>query len=304
MPLLKALGVCILRISTVFASVFASVFPWHVRHSFYLGNPLIRNFNFRSFFEEQFLHLHIDLLTHVDPSVDQLNPGEIAQTVSYVSAELYPSAVRVNSGNIEKVISYDDFVSLLTASRDEKDGDTEEAGLWLPPNVYFFSKKKDTMRVGTYHPSSVQTLNYRGDRRSCLLPNIIISNTLVRQGSEWKVRDTRYFCTPTSLQEMVRRDFISGPNSASKIHLLPFTNIYADGRMCYGSALKISSFVLPDLRGLHSFYRIIIDSEFNGDLGISAIRSSSSYRSDYDGWFKHLSRLAKTNGDFPYSELN
>lgn len=221
--------------------------------------------------------------------------------IPFVVAELYPSAVIVQDKTVSKPISYDSFIEILKGARDSNDGARDDVGFWFPPNVYTFSKSKDRIQIGMYYPEHVEPLNYRGTSRPTVLPNIILSITLTRSGTEWKVVDSRYYCTKYQLSEMMRRDFVTGQGNG--IWGLPFTNIYNDCRMCFGNAHKISTFTLPDLRGLHSYYRIIIDSEFNNDLGLYSLSDGSGFKHEYSKWFSHLAALAKANKPFPYDQL-
>lgn len=246
----------------------------------------------------------IPKLTQVElPSLPKPKAPEKEVLVPYLTAELYPSAVIVQTGKQNKVISYDSFLDIVSGSRDSKDG-ASDVGIWFPPNVYTFSKTKDSMKLGMYYPGCVERITFRGDgTRPRVLPNTILSVQLSRSADQWKVTDARYYCTKFSLQEMMRRDFVTGPSASAGIWLFPFTNIYNDGRMCYGSAHKISQFTLPDLRGLHSYYRVIMDSEFNSDLDLYALSESSKFRYEKLAWFDHLANLAAEGKPFPYSEL-
>jgi len=220
--------------------------------------------------------------------------------VDALTVDLLAPCVRIHlTGGLTKLVSYLDFIELLRLNLDIKDG-SKDAGqeLFLPNGTFYLSKDDQTIRICTYHPECIQPVNYRGTVRQSTVPNIIISMVLSRYADGYRVTESRYFATKSPLGA-IPRHFIS---RSSGFSILPFTNVYEDGRLCFGSSIKISSFQLPDLRGLHSFYQVLFDAPFNDDLGLSALKTRFR-RATYNEWYAYLAKQAKDGKGFPYEEL-
>lgn len=221
--------------------------------------------------------------------------------VKSTRVDLLDSAVRVEiSPGLHKLISYTDFLELIKSNLDIKDGTNKQGVLyWLPTGTFYLKKTEAQLHICTYHPESIQPVNYRGTIRPSVVPNIIVSTILSKaSGEEYRLQECRYYATRDPLGA-VPREFISTANGVS---ILPFTNVYEDGRLCYGSGLKISSYKMPDLRGVHSLYQVLFDAPFNDDLGLAALKNRFA-RDEYWKWYDHLADLATKKLPFPYSEL-
>ena len=133
-----------------------------------------------------------------------------------------------------------------------------------------------------------------------VVPNVIISHVLKMQGGVWKVNDTRYLTTNKPLSEIPRQKIAVG----SGVCTLPFTNVYDDGRLCYGNNLRVAEIKPPDFRPLHWYYEMLFTAPFNNDIGVYSLKRESKFKENYAGWFAHLAKLAETGKPFPYAELS
>jgi hypothetical protein len=236
-------------------------------------------------------------------SVEKKESIEELVEVFAIKAELLDSAVRIEySPGLFKLVSYSDFLNIIRTNLDEKDGSKNKSeDYWLPSGTFFFQRYETGIKLCTYYPECVQNVNYRGNIRPTVVPNIIISSTLSKTNGgpkDLSLTDVRYYATKDPLGA-IPRSFIT---LSSNVSLLPFTNVYEDARLCFGESIKISKYKLPDLRGVHSLYQVLFDAPFNNDLGLRALKDKFSRR-DYSSWYDHLAKLAKEKKPFPYHEL-
>jgi hypothetical protein len=173
----------------------------------------------------------------------------------------------------------------------------------LPYGVFYMYASEESIKLSLYYHECVRNINFRGNERRSVVPNIIISQTLTRDKAvraKWRVADTRYYATNKSLLELPRQ-FIS--SSIDGISLLPFTNVYSDARLCYGDNVRVSEITLPDMRPLNWYYEILFTAPFNNDLGIYALKSGK-FKDSPAMWFEHLSTRASDGRSFPYENLS
>jgi hypothetical protein len=227
-------------------------------------------------------------------------PEEPLIHVPSTTVTLLDSAVRIElQPGMYKYVTYPDFISSLKTNLDEKDGsNSKKEEYYLPNGTFYFRKTERDIFLSMYYPECVRDINYLGNIRKSVLPNIVLSVKLLNNGAEWAVVDSRYFSTRDPLGA-IPRAFIERSHG---LPLLPFTNIYEDARMCFGTAIKISKFKLPDLRGVNSYHQVLFDAPFNNDLGLYAL-GDNEYRRDYPKWYEHLAKLAEDNKPFPYEKL-
>jgi hypothetical protein len=240
------------------------------------------------------------------PPVEEVPAKEVpakevpTKKVSAISVNLLSQNVQIEiAKGYYKYISYADFIDLLKRNADE--GDTGESAIqtiYSPTGMFFFEKTKTRIKLCNYYEGGIRNVKYKDHDRPSVFPNVIITHSLVLQGNEYLVEDSRYYATKSSLAE-TSRNFIT---TSFGVSILPFTNIYENGRMCYGNNIKISKFKLPDLRGLHSYYQLLFDAPFNDDLGLTAL--VPKWRDDvFSKWYSHLAKLATENKPFPYEDL-
>jgi hypothetical protein len=219
-----------------------------------------------------------------------------------ITADFLQESIRLHLGNdYFKYVSYEDFLSILAALVGEEASGQVAQPIWFPPGVFFFSRNALTVRISMYYPECVREVMYGTHRRKSIIPNIIISHDLKITGSDrLKSVNTIYLTTNKVLSELPRK-FYNSPNDPG-MSTMPFGNCYTDGRLCFGSNVKIVDFTLPDLRPLHWYYDMLFTTPFNNDLTIHALRSDK-YRGYPDTWYTYLADLAIKGSSFPYKEL-
>jgi len=218
---------------------------------------------------------------------------------------LLDSCVRVEYGaSRSKLISYDDFIeSLSMAATKRKEGAVLE--VFFPDNLFYFSHTASSIKVSCYYPEHIVSLTFSDDGGPVprLLPNAIISFILERRPEKgpnayFLSSDHIYFLATKKSKLELARKFYTAP-IPGEISLLPVSNLYDNGRMCFGQNARIADFQLPDLRPLMSYYYTLVNSPFNRDLGVRAINGAFST----ENWFRELARLAKAGLPFPYQTL-
>lgn len=226
-------------------------------------------------------------------------------TVKGITVDLLDEGVRVNMGKgLYKVISYEDFTNSLKSIISPESPTESKTEFYLPAGVAYISVSKTFLHLSCYYPETTRNVKFSSrngksyDRLS-VIPNIIISHVLEKgtSSNEWVIKEPRYMATPRKLSELPKKYY--GPNSADKICNLPFTNIYSDGRMCFGENVKPKNIKTPDLKGLHWFYEILFISPFNEDLGLPGVTGIPNV----PAWFDLLADRAAKNLGFPYENL-
>ncbi len=204
----------------------------------------------------------------------------------------------VIKGITDKVISYPDFMQALSKAVMHADSVSSGAmvSYSLPNNTFKFSVGRDELEVVTYHPECTRNLIYFNSTLSIRVPNIVISHRLKRADSKskWMVDKVRYFCTdlPSGQLEGFTFDRVT-----RGLYLLPLSNTYAEGNMCYG-ANQMPNGLENNLRALNWYHDYLWASPFNDDLGIRAVEGTTP-----KNWYEGLRACAANNEPFPYSRL-
>ena len=221
-----------------------------------------------------------------------------------ISVDLLSESVRLNLGKgFYKFISYSDFASALLNIIDKDGGSTKGKEYIFPPNIFYLNVAPTNMQLSMYYPECVRELTYRSDTKPRVVPNIVISHSLhIHSDNKWRVSDTRYWSTAKPLSELERTAYLRSSPPAG-FALLPFTNVYDTGSLCYGANVRISEVNLPDLRALHWYYEMLFTSPFNDDLGLKAVKRNSKYKLDNVSWYKFLADLAEKGEKFPYNQI-
>lgn len=221
------------------------------------------------------------------------NSGRVNSQVEVQDIRLYSTHVETIVNNITKAISLADFREILNNLLSIEE--SKIPAFSLPYGCFSLGLRGNSMQLSCYYPSTMRKLIYNtGTKKTydVMFPNTIISHTLQKQDKYWNVTDTKYFCTPKTVNQLPET-FINQTSRSGEIFSLPVSNMYEDGRMCYGNNTMPRNFT-QNLRGLDYFYQILFDSPFNNDLGVRALG-----RSDPGAWFQEWSKLTS----FPYDLL-
>ena len=227
---------------------------------------------------------------------DQLVMGEESYPVLQV--EIFEYCAKININGVPKYIALDKLIEVLEQNSGGGNMDSLPGAL-LPSKTFFFARLAGKIRLSCYYPGEVRPVNYNGIVRDSVVPNIIISHELQTYNDAWTVQSSKYFCTPKPVSAMPDK-FINARDPSLGVFVLPFTNTYNDGRMCYGGNTMPSGFRGNNLRGLDWYFQYLFETPFNGDLGVSALR----VRANPDDWYARLASLAANDQPFPYNELD
>lgn len=210
----------------------------------------------------------------------------------------------VMENGLEKYISYETFQDLVADATRTLAQSKPMAGFNLPSNVFYFANSHQEIRLSCYYQSTVKPLRYYDRNMEVITPNIIISHTLKNERSKgeksWVVSSSRYFCTDKNVGNL-DRTFIDQKNYNKGIHIIPMSNTYEDGRMCYGDNSMPKYMTENNLRSLDWYYQYLWETPFNDDLGIRAGSGGMSVKH----WYEHLAAEAKKDEPkFPYDKLS
>lgn len=219
------------------------------------------------------------------------------------SAIFTPESVVVTGLNVtEKEISHEDFLRFYSKTQSVEV--VEADPVLLPSNCILMDRTKARMRLNCYYPSSKKPLIFQhsdNHKLEIITPNIIISYVLLKGGApgEWilETNQPKYFCTPYTVGRLPK-DFIAAIDRPAGVYLMPFSNTYEGGNMCFGNNTMPRRFVENNLRGLDYYYAYMWETPFNSDLGIKAASVDSVKL-----WYTTLEALAKKNLPFPYRKL-
>ena len=228
-----------------------------------------------------------------------------------IKASLYDTYVELetNPGQ-KKLIDYTSFKTIINNICKSENSVEITKGLLPPSNMIFLSQSSDEMCINCYYPEGIKPLQFdaqggnpekRYTKMDIIVPNIILSVSFKKDTNtgDWLVSGVHYLCTPTPVSKLPN-SFIRTPDRANNIFVLPMSNTYDNGNMCYGSNQMPARFRDGNLRGIDWYYRYLWESPFNSDLGIIAIGSEMSPTN----WYKLLNKIASEKDPvFPYNKL-
>lgn len=200
---------------------------------------------------------------------------------------------------VKRQIPYAGLKELIDRSINVKEVVHEVEGMTLPSNVFFLSQSSKELRFSSYYPGGNRDMLYDDQKLHIVAPNIIISHVLRREGKDWIVNSSCFMCTDLPVSKLPK-SFISGIDASKGIYLLPMSNTYPEGKMCYGGNNMPARFKDNQFRGLDWYFRFLWETPFNSDLGIRAI---GSVMSPYE-WYLLLGKLAGEKKTFPYRDLS
>lgn len=218
----------------------------------------------------------------------------------FMRADIYQDHVSVSLENgMSKDISSRDFARSLVASLGIEDTtDKELLSVALPPNVYYLKIVGEEIKLACYYPGGSRLLKYYTKEIPIIFPNVVISHSLRMKKSEIQMQGTLYFCTDLTFSQLPQK-WPDRVDVQQRMFLLPMSNTYSDGKMCYGHNIMPNQFPEGNLRGLDWYYQYIFETPFNDDLGIRALPSSIEVKS----WYEKLRKLLSEDKPFPYELL-
>lgn len=228
-----------------------------------------------------------------------------ASLLSGLPATLFPTGVRVEIGQgYTKIISYEDFLEVVNELVGEKKNEDIGTSFNLPLGCFWINQTKDKLELACFYPEGKRPLVFSNSlssapsTREVIAPNIIILHSLKKKekAGEWTLAASWYFCTNKGVEEFPR----TKPSLTNRsISILPFSNVYDDGRLCMGENQGIINYKDNNLAPLNWYFDLLWASPFNNDLGVRAV-----HRYDTVGtWYSDLAALAKEGKPFPYHRL-
>jgi hypothetical protein len=244
------------------------------------------------------------------PAAASTTPAATVKDVIMKGVEfklLEDAAVVTTPNGTSKTISLQDCYNMI-AYAFNKAVEENGAEIMLPRNCVYIRSTSKTMYVTLYYPESVQELHFQagGVSRKYKIPtpNIVICLSLdiatnPKGDSEARIGVTKYFCTDYPLGAL-KIKHTTQVDHANGIYLMPFSNVYDDGKLCTGENAMPSVMPRNDLRRINWQFDVLWSSPFNNDLGLNAL---SGWDAGVQSWYAHLAERLTNGQKFPYDRL-
>lgn len=211
----------------------------------------------------------------------------------FIDARLYPDFVEAVVGSQRRVVTYEDFTSLLNSF--VTSGTNEETSFSLPSSCIYLNKTGSELKAMMYYPEQrhdVKLVNQ--EFKSVVFPNVLVTCYFRKEGGPlYVISQVRYFATNRS-EGQVPKEFLSNPDPERGFIALPMPNMYSGGNMCFGRNSQIPPVDGFNLRGMDWYYQLLYRSPFNNDLSIPGVGRQCS------SWLRTLSEAPS----FPYSKFH
>lgn len=208
-----------------------------------------------------------------------------------------------DSDGMSKFLAIDAAITSLVKFLSESESTSGKVEHY-PEGLIYRERTPSSTYLLFYRPESHQNLAYGSFKAKIVVPHIVLGVSLSKTTEGWKVSGCFYAATNLPLAKMPReRISASHLRSGKGFTTMPFTNVYNDGRLCYGGNSMPVNISGDDFRQLGWYYDVLWNSPFNDDLGIYSLRTRDKYPT-YLSWFEHLAKLAEKNEPFPYDDLN
>lgn len=204
--------------------------------------------------------------------------------------------VEVERG-VKRQIPYKALKDIIDRTIGTVETTTHIAGTLMPSNVFFMSQTDRELRLMCYYPGGNRDMLYNNDKLHIVAPNVVVAYTLKREKDDWIMCSEIYMCTDLPISKLPKT-FVSQPDAKQGLYLLPMSNTYSEGNMCYGGNQMPRRFKDNNLRGMDWYFRFLWETPFNDDLGIRAVGDVRVRE-----WYHELANLAKENKPFPYKRL-
>jgi hypothetical protein len=220
--------------------------------------------------------------------------------VACQDVRIYDSHVEIKlPTGMTKTIGIGDFLTTLSKTINQEDNLKTTL---FPANCYIFGQSITEMKLACYYPGKLREITFipRGVHTPTPMtfvipfPNIVISHQLKRNTDGWEHQHSRYYATTKTMGQLENK-FLWEKNEQEGIWVLPFPNIYPEGRLCHGANTLLKGPFRDNFRGLDWHFAVLHNSPFNDDLQIPSIVKSSRGTA----YFTELS----THKTFPYELL-
>lgn len=247
----------------------------------------------------------------------ELAVTSISHAISSLGVRIFDAFAEIEVGEkVKKQISIEDLQKILQRAFSQDVAEVPQVGLQLPSNTIFLSTSSKQIKLMTYYSGEIRPMKYdgrlpgeRGNNTihdlKVVTPNIVLAHTLNKEAvtGDWIIDGvSKYYATDLNVPKLPN-EFIARHDHRKRIWRLPMTNIYEEGRMCYGNNSMPARFSKGNLRGLDYYFKMIWESPFNDDLGVRSLRRSGGEFEYVNQWYKYLSDLAAENKPYPYEKL-
>lgn len=236
---------------------------------------------------------------HLENVLSQVRENTAGSRVYSIDIRLFENHACLKIDGIEKAISLIDLKGILD---EQLNNSSRLETIALPPNCFTIAKTANQLEFNCYYPEAIKEIKYKSYYDNVVetyrvpFPNTILYVSLIKSDNKWNLNTLKYFCTNKRVTQLPNDSLISKSDSGEGIFIMPFTNFYEDGRMCYGQNTMVSQFPENNVRGTEWYYQVIFEGTFNDDLGVKGLTTSKSAKD----WYKELAE--KTS--FPYDLMN
>lgn len=214
-----------------------------------------------------------------------------------------------------KLVEHKEFIKIYGKYADKLAEVKEEVGVItvLPEHCMFVKRSPDTVQALMYIPGGPGVLKFKSKREDRSVervfnipyPNLLVNVTYGKNTKGmYNFREVKYFCTDYLNYQYKLTNKVHFPESGApgkRIFLLPFSNMYNDGRMCFGGNTAGGETDGYDLSVFNHYVRIFKNSFFNEDLGINNLGSGApTDTGSVISFYEALSR----EESFPYHWLS
>jgi hypothetical protein len=220
---------------------------------------------------------------------------------------LEDAAIITMPNGTTKTTSLQDFYNMISFAF-SKAVEDNGAEIMLPKNCIYLRTTSKSIYVTLFYPEGIYDLHYQyggRDRKYKIpTPNVVVClildiTTNPKGEAEARVTNAKYFCTDYP-QGAFKIKHSTGVDHGNGLYLLPFSNVYEDGKLCTGENAMPTVMPRGDLRRLNWHFDVLWNSPFNNDLGLHAI---GSWDAGVESWYVHLQERQQQGLKFPYDKL-
>lgn len=224
---------------------------------------------------------------------------------------LYPTYAEVKLDNVLKPVTYSDLLGAISEHAEGMMQAVNATPFIMPDNVLKFSVGANDMNIVMYYKEQIGTCKMQMTRNGTRpednrfedftipMPNIVIDMHFKRNNNTWVASGVFYYATSLGPDNISIMSSCRDGLADRDLCLLPCSNLYEDGRMCYGYNTMPSGLGY-NLRSLNYYYRVLFDSPGNNDL---RVRGLNRHNEGLENIFSYLNALKQLK-EYPYQILN